>query len=223
MLHHPNSGNHSNGGSRSLSAYCMPGARLIFCIYYSHNSIVCNSRTCLLWSRIQQKLRSVLGHTSKEDYFLKFQKGWFLMIYIYSTLTLQRLCTFFFISSSQKPRAAGIIIPILHMRKLQLRETMTKDMHIHEEQGRGLQHGCSDSNFCALPTTPKLPPMTTGLENMVNAKPQWTYIVHSIQLTFINYWLYTIHCAQCWRLRSEKVTGDAGKKFLDYWGRPSCK
>lgn len=162
--------------------------------------------------------RFVLEHTSKENYFLNFQKGDFYILPIYSTLTLQRLFIFFSFHL-HKSLEQQESLPLLYIW-----ENQSSDYdQSHTGNRQRLGHSCPDSNSHALPTTPKLPPMRMGPETTVNANPYRTYKVHSIQLTFIDYWLCAIHLSQWWRLRSEKVTDDIGKEFRDYRGRPSCK
>lgn len=51
----------------------------------------------------------------------------------------------------------------------------------------------ADPKASALPSTPKLPLTRRGPENTVNAAPYRTYVVHSIQLTFVDSWLWASH------------------------------
>lgn len=165
-----------------------------------------------------ERKRFFLDHTSKEDYFLKFQKdGFDDVLLIYSTLTLQRLFSlFFFILSSQKVLSSRNHYPYFTYEKTEAQGDCDQ-RHTHSWGTRPQAGTQVTSTPALLPLlNPKLPHIRMGPENTVNAKPYWTYIVHSIQLTFIDSWLRTIN-------RSEKVTGDGEKKFTDYWGRPLCK
>lgn len=178
MLRCPsNSSNNSHGSHHSLSAYYLPGTIPMFCIYCSHNSIAFNSMICLLWNRIQKKKierkRFFLDHTSKEDYFLKFQKDGFDDVsLICSTLTLQRLFSlFFFIVSSQKVLSSRNHCPYFTSEKTEARGDCDQ-RHTHSWGTRpkaGTQVTSAPVLFPLL--NPKLPRMRMGPENIVNAKP----------------------------------------------------
>lgn len=98
------------------------------------------------------KERSVLDHTSKKDYFLKFQKGDFDdILLIYSDLTLQGLFTFHFIFT--KALSSRNHCPYFTFEKTEAKRDCDQRHSLREEEAQGMGHRCPDSGSSALPIT----------------------------------------------------------------------